>query len=108
MWGPLERKTFSALIIEFKDSNAFQLNVDDEGKKRPGLAQTARDQYECYLDSIGAACGSDPVANLTPVDVQMAIDAFGETPAVGRVFQSVLSRLSRFLRGTIGDGHLNV
>ncbi len=88
-----ERKTFSALIIEFKDSNAFQLNVDDNGKKRPGLAEATRDQYERHLADIDTAWGSDPVASLTPVDVQKAIDAFRKTPAAGRVFRSVLSRL---------------
>jgi hypothetical protein len=88
-----ERKTFSALIVEFKDSVAFQLNFDNDGKKRPGLAEATRDQYERHLDDIDAAWGGDPVANLTPVDVQKAIDAFRDTPAAGRVFRAVLSRL---------------
>ena len=88
-----ERKTFSALIVEFKDSAAYQLNIDDAGKQRPGLAKATREQYERHLDDIDAAWGSDPVASLSPVDAQKAIDAFRETPAAGRVFRSVLSRL---------------
>jgi hypothetical protein len=88
-----EKKTFSALIVEFKDSAAYQLNVDEAGKERPGLAKATREQYERHLDDIDAAWGSDPVANLTPVDAQKAIDAFRDTPAAGRVFRSVLSRL---------------
>ncbi len=88
-----ERKTFSALIIEFKDSAAYQLNVDADGKKRPGLAEATRDQYERHLDDIDAVWGNDPVASLTPVDVQKSIDAFKDTPSAGRVFRSVLSRL---------------
>ena len=88
-----ERRTFSALIVEFKASAAFQLNVDEDGKKRPGLSKATREQYERHLDDIDVAWGNDPVANLTPVDVQKAIDAFRDTPAAGRVFRSVLSRL---------------
>lgn len=88
-----ERKTFSALIVEFKASAAFQLNVGEDGKERPGLAKATREQYERHLDDIDAAWGSEPVANLTPVDVQKAIDTFRNTPAAGRVFRSVLSRL---------------
>jgi hypothetical protein len=88
-----ERKTFSALIIEFKASAAYQLNVDQDGKKRAGLAEATRDQYARHLDDIDAAWGNDPVASLTPVDVQKAIDAFKDTPSAGRVFRSVLSRL---------------
>ncbi|MDA9396426.1 hypothetical protein WN73_38615 [Bradyrhizobium sp. CCBAU 45394] len=87
------RKTFSALIAEFKASAAYQLNIDEDGKSRPGLAESTRDQYERNLDDIEEAWGSDPVAELTPVDVQKAIDAFRDTPSAGRVFRSVLSRL---------------
>jgi hypothetical protein len=87
------RKTFSALIAEFKDSSAFQLKFDDDGKMRPGLAKTTRDQYERHLADIDAAWGNDPVASLSPVDAQKAIDAFRDTPAAGRVFRAVLSRL---------------
>lgn len=88
-----ERKTFSALIVEYKASGAFRLKVDEDGKERPGLAEATRDQYTRHLDDIDAAWGSDPVASLTPVDVQKAIDAFKDTPSAGRVFRSVLSRL---------------
>jgi hypothetical protein len=88
-----QRKTFSALIVEFKDSNAFQLNVDEDGKERPGLAKSTRGQYKRHLADIDAAWGNDPVANLSPVDAQKAIDAFRDTPAAGRVFRAVLSRL---------------
>jgi len=88
-----ERKTFSALIVEYKASGAFQLNVDEDGKERAGLAEATRDQYARHLNDIDAAWGSDPVASLTPVDVQKAIDAFKDTPSAGRVFRAVLSRL---------------
>jgi hypothetical protein len=88
-----ERKTFSALIVEYKASGAFQLNVDEDGKERPGLAEATRDQYTRHLNDIDAAWGRDPVASLTPVDAQKAIDAFKDTPSAGRVFRAVLSRL---------------
>ena len=57
-----ERKTFSALIVEYKASGAFQLNVDEDGKERAGLAEATRDQYARHLNDIDAAWGSDPVA----------------------------------------------
>lgn len=88
-----ERKTFSALIAEFKESAAYQLKVDENGKERSGLAEATRDQYARHMVDIEAAWGDDPVASLTPVDVQKAIDAFRETPSAGRIFRSVLSRL---------------
>jgi hypothetical protein len=57
------------------------------------VAESTREQYERHLDEIDAVWGDDPVANLTTVDVQKAIDGFKETPSAGRVFRSVLSRL---------------
>ena len=50
-------------------------------------------QKTFHLNDIDAAWGSDPVASLTPVDVQKAIDASKSTPSAGRVFRSALSRL---------------
>jgi hypothetical protein len=52
-----ERKTFSALIVEYKASGAFQLNVDVDGKERPGLAEATREQYTRHLNDIDAAWG---------------------------------------------------
>jgi hypothetical protein len=89
-----DRKTFAALIGEIKESPAFK--VRDPGvKKRKGngIAQATKDQYEPHLDAIEAAWGDDPVANLTPVDVQKAIDSYADKPSAGRVFRSVLSRV---------------
>lgn len=88
-----ERKTFSALIVEFKESAAYQVNVGPDGKRRPGLAKSTQEQYLRHLNDIDAAWGADPVASLSPVDAQKAIDAFKETPSAGRVFRAVLSRL---------------
>lgn len=86
-----QRKTFSALIIEFKASNAYQLKGESESGR--GLAEATRDQYERHLVDIEAAWGDDPVASLTAVDAQRAIDAFKDTPSAGRIFRAVLSRL---------------
>jgi hypothetical protein len=104
-----ERRTFSALITEFKASAAYQLKseamapaeepVESDGakkkrkKKRRGLAKSTRDQYGRHLKDIDAAWGDDPVESLTVVDAQTAIDAFGDQPSAGRAFRSTLSRL---------------
>jgi hypothetical protein len=78
-----ERKTFSALIAEYKDSDAY--------KKK--LSAGSRKEYGRYLDMIEAAWGNDPVASLTPVDAQKAIDSYQDTPSAARYFRAVLSRL---------------
>lgn len=107
-----DKKTFSALILEFKASNAFRLKgdapaaaapVDDEGdrkkkngkrkKKRNGISKSTRDQYARHMRDIEAAWGDDPVSALTTVDAQRAIDAFEDTPSAGRAFRATLSRL---------------
>jgi hypothetical protein len=78
-----ERKTFSALIAEFKASAAYQ---DD-------ITQSTRDGYEHHLDTIDKIWGEEPVRNLTPEDAQKAIDTYRDTPAAGRMFRATLSRL---------------
>lgn len=88
------RRTFSALIVEFKESAAYQLNVDDNGQERPGLSKSMREQYDRYMTTIEAAWGDDPVESLQATDIQKVLDkAFRETPAAGRVFRSTLSRI---------------
>jgi hypothetical protein len=88
------RRTFSALVIEFKESAAYQLNVDEHGQERPGLSKSMREQYNRYMDTIEAAWGDDPVESLQATDIQKVLDkAFRETPAAGRVFRSTLSRI---------------
>lgn len=89
-----ERKTFSALIVEFKDSAAFKVRPDGVPKRKGnGLSQSTHDQYKRHLDDIEKAWGDDPVADLTTFEAQKAIDAFADTPAAGRVFRATLSRL---------------
>jgi hypothetical protein len=78
-----ERKTFRGLILEFKDSDAYKKKIADNTRK----------EYDRYLDMVEAAWGEDPVANLTPVDAQKAIDSYQETPSAARYFRAVLSRL---------------
>lgn len=78
-----ERKTFSSLIVDYKDSDAYKIT----------LSQGSRTEYDRYLDMIEAAWGGDQVALLTPVQAQKAIDSYKGTPAAARYFRSVLSRL---------------
>jgi hypothetical protein len=78
-----ERKTFSALIVEFKNHAAYLADIGD----------VMRDQYDRNIAAIEEAWGDDPVAALTPVDAQKAIDAYQDTPAAGRIFRATLSRL---------------
>lgn len=85
-------KTFSALIMEFKESAAYQLKSESSNGKK-GISKSTREQYDRCLKVIEAAWGDDPVSKLTPEEAQKAIDAFRDTPAAGRVFRSVLSRL---------------
>jgi hypothetical protein len=109
-----ERKTFSALIVEFKDSASFRLKgavaltsdaeaADGAPKKRrrgikkstQGLSKSTREQYARHFRDIEAAWGNDPVRKLTTEDAQKAIDVFldDDIPAAGRAFRAALSRL---------------
>ena len=109
-----ERKTFRALITDFKASAAFQLRDDaapaaedqpqeqrpgakrKPGKRRrAGISKSTREQYSRHLRDIEADWGDDPVRSLTTVDAQIAIDAFSELgqPSAGRAFRATLSRL---------------
>ncbi len=77
-----ERKTFSALIVEYKDSAAYAK-----------VSANTKSYYKRHLNIIDETWGDDPVASLTPVDAQKAIDSYKETPAAGEQFRSTLSRL---------------
>jgi hypothetical protein len=78
------RKTFSALIIEFKESEAY---TDDIG-------EATREQYDRYMAIIKDAWGDDPVESLEATEIQKVLDkGFKGTPAAGRVFRSTLSRI---------------
>jgi hypothetical protein len=78
------RKTFSALIVEFKEHEAYTDNISD----------STRDQYDRYIETIKEAWGNDTVESLQPTDIQAVLDsAFKDTPAAGRVFRSTLSRI---------------
>jgi len=88
------RRTFAALIVEFRESAAYQLKFDDDGNLRPGIAETTQDQYDRNLDLIEEAWGNDPVATLEAFEIQKVLDkAFRDIPSAGRVFRSTLSRL---------------
>lgn len=88
------RRTFSALILEFRESAAYQVKFDAEGNERQGIAESTQEQYARNLDTIEEAWGDDPVASLEAFEIQKVLDkAFRETPAAGRVFRSTLSRL---------------
>lgn len=79
-----ERKTFSALIVEFKDHAAY---TDD-------IAQSTREQYDRCMDAIEAVWGDEPVAGLEATEIQKILDkAYRHTPAAGRVFRSTLGRI---------------
>ncbi|WP_257164631.1 integrase [Bradyrhizobium sp. SRS-191] len=76
-------KTFSGLVIEFRESRAYG-----------DLSDATREQYDRYIRTIEAAWGNDPVAALTAVEVQGVLDkAFRDIPAAGRAFRATLSRL---------------
>lgn len=88
------RKSVSSLVLEFKESAAFKVRPEGAQKTRGGgIAQSTHDQYGPHLETIDRIWGDLQVTTITPVDVQMAIDTFSETPSAGRVFRSVLSRL---------------
>jgi hypothetical protein len=78
------RKTFSALVIEFKEHAAYTEDISD----------ATRDQYDRYIEMIKEAWGDDPVDSLEATTIQNVLDkAFKDTPAAGRVFRSTLSRI---------------
>lgn len=78
-----ERKTFSALIVDFKNSAAYLKDIGD----------STRDGYDRHMDLIEASWGDDPVTSLTTEDAQKAVDSYRDTPAAARVFRSTLSRI---------------
>jgi hypothetical protein len=78
-----KRKTFAALITEYKESDAYKL-VLGEGSK---------EGYDIYLEDICVALGGEVVAAFTPVNALAAIDAYKGRPGAARYFRAVLSRL---------------
>jgi hypothetical protein len=78
-----QRKTFAALIAEYKDSDAYKL----------GLGEGSREGYDIYLEDIRVALGGEVVAAFTPVNAQAAIDSYKGRPGAARYFRAVLSRL---------------
>src|SRR5262249_39096199 len=77
-----KRKTFAALIIEYKESDAYKLV----------LGEGSREGYDIYLEDIRLALGGEVVAAFTPVNAQAAIDAYKGRPGAARYFRAVLSR----------------
>lgn len=110
-----ERRTFRALITDFKASAAFKLKGNDPSasaeeqptaarpgaKRKPGrrsvggLSKSTRGQYSRHFREIEENWGDDPVWALTTVDAQAAIDVFSELgmPSAGRAFRATISRL---------------
>jgi hypothetical protein len=78
-----KRKTFAALITEYKESDAYQLV----------LGEGSREGYDIYLEDIRLALGGEVVAAFTPVNAQAAIDSYKGRPGAARYFRAVLSRL---------------
>jgi hypothetical protein len=79
------RKTFSSLIVEFKESAAYKDDISD----------ATREQYNRYMAMIDEAWGNDPVESLEATTIQNVLDkTFRDTPAAGRVFRSTLSRIA--------------
>ncbi|SFK86571.1 hypothetical protein SAMN04488125_10599 [Methylorubrum salsuginis] len=79
------RKTFDALIDFYKTQPAYEK-----------LAPLTKRDYDRHLAKIGQAWGSAPVASLTTVLAQEAIDLQSHTPAGARYFRAVLSKLLSF------------
>ena len=80
-----ERRTFAALIARYQAHPAYT-----------DLAVSTRRDYDRHLAAISEDWGDFPVAQLTGVDAQEAIDARAGTPTVARYYRSVLSRLLSF------------
>ena len=80
-----ERRTFNALIDLYKAHPAYEK-----------LADLTKRDYDRHLRVIAQDWGDQPVAALTPVDAQEAIDARAGTPALARYYRAVLSKLLAF------------
>ncbi|WP_018261315.1 integrase [Methylobacterium sp. WSM2598] len=80
-----ERKTFGALIDLYLAHPAYAK-----------LSELTKRDYDRHLRVIRQDWGDHPVAALTAVDAQEAIDARAATPAVARYYRSVLSKLLSF------------
>lgn len=81
----VDRKTFRALVEAYRAHGSYEK-----------LAPLTKLDYDRHLKTISELWGDDPVADLTTVDAQIAIDTFQKTPSVARYFRSVLSRLISF------------
>lgn len=78
------RKTFSSLILEFKEHEVYTDKIAD----------STREQYNRYMSIIEEAWGDDPVESLEATTIQNVLDkAFKGTPAAARVFRATLSRV---------------
>ena len=81
----------------FRNSDRILL-VDEEAATGvyEKLAPLTKRDYDRHLAKIGQAWGSAPVASLTTVLAQEAIDLQSHTPAGARYFRAVLSKLLSF------------
>lgn len=81
----VDRLTFRGLVEAYKSHTTYDK-----------LADLTKLDYDRHLRSIAEFWGDDPVADLTTVDAQKAIDSFQNAPTVARYFRAVLSRLIAF------------
>jgi hypothetical protein len=81
----VQRKTFAALIAEYKAHADYD-----------GLSILTKRDYDRHLREIETLWGEAPVAEITTVDAQRAIDSLQSAPTVARYFRAVLSRLIGF------------
>lgn len=81
----IDRKTFQGLVEAYRSHSSYK-----------NLADLTKLDYDRHLRSIAEFWGDDPVADLTTVDAQKAIDSFQHAPTVARYFRAVLSRLIAF------------
>ncbi len=80
-----DRRTFPALIADFKSHEQYQT-----------LAASTRRGYDHYADEVEAVWAHRLPAELTTVAAQKAIDTLGKTPAAANQFRAFLSRLMAF------------
>jgi hypothetical protein len=80
-----ERKTFAALIAEYRAHSAYK-----------ELSDLTKRDYDTHLRKIEERWGEAPVVEIRSPDVQRAIDSFQHAPTVARYFRAVLSRLIKF------------
>ena len=80
-----DRKTFRGLVDLYQAHSSYLK-----------LAPLTKVDYDRHLTTIADRWGDDPVADLTTVDAQRAIDSFQDAPTVARYFRAVLSRLIAF------------